>query len=60
MTDLKDKIRSIPDFPQKGVIFRDITTLLKDVEGLQQAIKQMHQKIIDLDYDVIIDRKSVV
>ena len=47
MTDLKDKIRSIPDFPQKGVIFRDITTLLKDVEGLQQAIKQMQQKKID-------------
>ena len=58
MTDLKDKIRSIPDFPQKGVIFRDITTLLKDVEGLQQAIKQMHQKIIDLDYDVIIGPES--
>jgi len=58
MTDLKDKIRSIPDFPQKGVIFRDITTLLKDVEGLQQAIKQMHQKIIDLDYDVIIGAES--
>lgn len=58
MTDLKDKIRSIPDFPQKGVIFRDITTLLKDVEGLQQAIKQMHQKIIDLDYDVIVGAES--
>ena len=44
MVDLKSKIRSIPDFPQKGVIFRDITTLLKDAEGLQQAIAQMHQK----------------
>ena len=32
--DLKDKIRSIEDYPQKGVIFRDITTLLKDAEGL--------------------------
>ena len=58
MIILKDKIRSIPDFPQKGVIFRDITTLLKDVDGLQQAIKQMHQKIIDLDYDVIIGAES--
>ena len=58
MIDLKSKIRSIPDFPQKGVIFRDITTLLKDVEGLQQAIKQMHQKIIDLDYDVIVGAES--
>lgn len=33
--DLKDKIRSIEDYPQKGVIFRDITTLLKDAEGLK-------------------------
>ena len=58
MVDLKSKIRSIPDFPQKGVIFRDITTLLKDAEGLQQAIAQMHQKIIDLEYDVILGAES--
>ena len=58
MIDLKSKIRSIPDFPQKGVIFRDITTLLKDAEGLQEAIAQMHQKIMDLDYDVIIGAES--
>ena len=36
--DLKDKIRSIEDYPQKGVIFRDITTLLKDAEGLKDAV----------------------
>lgn len=58
MIDLKSKIRSIPDFPQKGVIFRDITTLLKDAEGLQEAIAQMHQKIMDLDYDVVIGAES--
>lgn len=58
MVDLKSKIRSIPDFPQKGVIFRDITTLLKDPEGLQQAIAQMHQKIQHLEYDVILGAES--
>ena len=33
--DLKKWIRTIPDFPQEGILFRDITTLLKDPEGLQ-------------------------
>ncbi len=56
--DLKSKIRSIPDFPEKGIIFRDITTLLKDAEGLQQAIAQMHQKIKDLEYDVVLGPES--
>jgi adenine phosphoribosyltransferase len=32
--ELKDKIRAIPDFPKKGILFRDITTLLKDPEAL--------------------------
>ena len=42
--DLKDKIRSIEDYPQKGVIFRDITTLLKDAEGLKDAVDATHLK----------------
>jgi adenine phosphoribosyltransferase len=37
-TDLKTKIRSIPDFPKKGIMFRDITTLLKDPEAFAGAI----------------------
>ena len=41
--DLKSKIRSIADFPEKGIIFRDITTLLKEAEGMHQAIEQMEQ-----------------
>ena len=39
--DLRDKIRNIQDFPQEGVLFRDITTLLKDAEGMKEAIDQM-------------------
>ena len=42
--DLKEKIRSIPDFPVKGVLFRDITTLLKDKEGYHELIDRMHQR----------------
>lgn len=39
--DLKEKIRAIPDFPQKGVIFRDITTLLKDADSLREAVDRL-------------------
>ena len=38
MEYLKNKIRSIENFPEEGVIFRDITTLLKDAEGMKAAI----------------------
>ena len=37
--DLKEKIRSIPDFPIKGVLFRDVTTLLKDPEGYHELVE---------------------
>ena len=38
MQAIKDKIRTIPDFPKKGILFRDITTLLSDPEGLRLTI----------------------
>ena len=46
--NLKDFIRSIPDYPKKGILFRDITTLIKDEEALlQQLIKLLRdQKIL--------------
>jgi adenine phosphoribosyltransferase len=40
-TDLRDLIRSIPDFPKKGILFRDITTLLKDKHGFKLAIQTL-------------------
>ena len=39
--DLKQKIRSIPDFPKKGIVFRDITTLLKDGEAFRYSVDKM-------------------
>ena len=39
--DLKAKIREIPDFPQKGILFYDITTLLRDAEGFARVIKRL-------------------
>ncbi|KUK14690.1 MAG: adenine phosphoribosyltransferase [bacterium] len=41
MIDLKEKIRSIPDFPKKGILFRDITTLIKDDEAFKEALERM-------------------
>lgn len=51
--ELKDTIRAIKDYPKEGVIFRDITTLLKDKDAFQKAVDQMAEKI-DVDVDKII------
>jgi len=41
--DLKKYIRSIPDYPKKGILFRDITTLIKDENAFKNCIDQMSQ-----------------
>ena len=52
MESLKSKVRSVPDFPKPGILFYDITTLLRDKEGFQQSIvelaKPFEQQRIDL------------
>ena len=55
---IEDYIRSIPDFPEKGIIFRDVTSVLQDADGLQLAINSMQEKIKDLDFDVIVGPES--
>lgn len=52
--NLRDKVFDIPDFPQKGVIFRDITPLLLDPRYLDETIKQMLEKIKGLKIDVVL------
>ena len=56
--DLKDKIRNIQDFPQEGVLFRDITTLLKDAEGMKEANDQMTAKLEGIDFDLVLGPES--
>ena len=56
--DLKDKISSIENFPQEGVLFRDITTLLKDAEGMKEAIDQMTAKLEGVDFDLVLGPES--
>ena len=54
MHEVEKYIRSIPDFPEPGIIFRDITTVIQDPKGLKIAIDAMKEKIQDLDSDVIV------
>lgn len=58
MKDLKDYIRNIKDFPEPGIIFRDITGVLEDSEGLKSAIDLMQEQIKDIDFDVIAGPES--
>ena len=58
MKKVEDYVRSIPDFPEKGVIFRDITSVVQDPEGLKLAIDGMIEMVKDLDFDVIAGAES--
>ena len=50
---IKDYIRTIPDFPQKGIMFRDVTTLFLNSEGLKQAIDQMIEPYVSQKIDKV-------
>ncbi|MGJ5673788.1 MAG: adenine phosphoribosyltransferase [Nostochopsis sp.] len=58
--DLKSLIRDIPDFPKPGILFRDITTLLRDPQGLRHTIDLFTQKILEaeLKADYVIGMES--
>jgi adenine phosphoribosyltransferase len=56
--NLKAMIRDIPDFPQKGIIFRDITTLLKDKNGFKQIIDLMQKDLAEVSFDKIVGIES--
>jgi adenine phosphoribosyltransferase len=56
--DLKALIRDIPDFPKPGILFRDITTLLRDPAGLQYTIDTMATKISDLQPEYLVGMES--
>jgi adenine phosphoribosyltransferase len=58
MKKLEDYVRSIPDFPEKGIIFRDVTSVLQDAEGLHLAVDTMQELVKDLDYDVVVGAES--
>ncbi len=51
--NLKDFIRSIPDYPKKGILFRDITTLIKDEKAFSETINQIVEKSKKIEFDKI-------
>ena len=54
MKKLEEYVRSIPDFPEEGIIFRDVTSVLQDADGLHLAIDTMQDLIKDLDFYVVV------
>ena len=58
MKRLEEYVRSIPDFPEKGIIFRDVTSVLQDAEGLHLAVDTMQDLVKDLEFDVVAGPES--
>src|SRR5207247_1974895 len=54
MDDLKKMIREVPDFPKKGILFYDITTLLKDKAGFRKVIDALTEQIRPLQPDTVL------
>jgi len=56
--DLKKYIRDVPDFPKKGVIFKDITPLLQNAEAFNHAIYQMYERVKHQKFDYVVSMES--
>ena len=54
----EDYVVSIPDFPEPGIIFRDVTSILQDADGLALAIDSIREMVKNLDYDVVVGPES--
>lgn len=58
MKELRDYVRNIPDFPEPGIIFRDITTILADADGFKLAIDELKKLLEGVEFDVIVGAES--
>ena len=58
MKKLEDYVVSIPDYPEPGIIFRDVTSILQDAEVLKLAIDSLQAELDGLDFDVIAGTES--
>ena len=58
MKPIEEYVRSIPDFPEPGIIFRDVTSVLQDADGLALAIDLMQEKLKGVEFDVIAGPES--
>lgn len=58
MKNLEEYVRNINDFPKKGIIYRDVTTVLSDADGLKLAIESMQKLIENTEFDVVVAPES--
>ena len=56
--DLKSMIRTVPDFPKKGIMFRDITTILQNREGFRYVIDKFYERYKDKNIDIVVAIES--
>lgn len=56
--DLESYVRTIPDFPEKGIMFRDVTTVLQDKDGFQMAVDAMQKELEDVEFDAVLATES--
>ena len=58
MKALEEYVITIPDFPEPGIMFRDVTSVVRDADGLHLAIETLQKLVADLEYDVIVGAES--
>ena len=58
MKKVEDYVVSIPDFPEPGIIFRDVTSVIQDADGLQLAIDEMQKLLDGVEFDVLAGAES--
>jgi len=58
MKRIEDYVTNIPDFPKPGILFRDITSILQDADGLQLAVDLLQEQIQEVEFDVIVGPES--
>lgn len=58
MKTVEDYIRTIPDFPKPGILFRDVTSILQDADGFRLAVQEMQKRIEKEEFDVIVGAES--
>ncbi len=58
MKKIEDYVRTIPDFPEPGIMFRDITSVLQDADGFQLAIDELVKLTEGVDFDVVVGAES--
>ena len=58
MKTVADYIRTIPDFPEEGILFRDVTSVLKSAEGLKLAVDELQKRLEGVEFDAIAGAES--